>query len=97
ARRRMWSKASARSARRRRRAGSKSTKRSRASKARREFLLPQWEEQGTRTADAAAGSAMREFWVATGPLWLAGGGLRLSILAGPPGSLSLHAGSPPSG
>src|SRR5215470_15413347 len=91
ARRRMWSKASARSARRRRRAGSKSTKRSRASKARREFLLPQWEEQGTRTADAAAGSVMREFWVAAGLLWLAGVGLRLSILAVPPVILSIQA------
>jgi len=34
---------------------------------------------------------MREFWVATGLLWLAGVGLRLSILAVPPVILSIQA------
>ena len=34
-----------------------------------------------RTANAAAGRTMREFWVAVGLLWLAGVGLRLTILA----------------
>src|SRR5262249_25641113 len=34
---------------------------------------------------------MREFWVAAGLLWLAGGGLRLSILAVPPGILLIQA------
>jgi CP family cyanate transporter-like MFS transporter len=37
-----------------------------------------------RAADAAAGSAMREVWIAGGLLWLAGVALRLSILAVPP-------------
>ena len=37
-----------------------------------------------RTANAAAGRTMREFWVAVGLLWLAGVGLRLTILAVPP-------------
>src|SRR5262249_15258487 len=44
-----------------------------------------------RTANAAAGSAMREFWVAAGLLWLGGVGLRLSILAVPPGLLLIQA------
>src|SRR6516162_9738927 len=34
---------------------------------------------------------MREFWVAAGLLWLAGVGLRLSILAVPPVILSIQA------
>ena len=37
-----------------------------------------------RTANAAAGRIMREFWVAVSLLWLAGVGLRLTILAVPP-------------
>jgi CP family cyanate transporter-like MFS transporter len=37
-----------------------------------------------RTAKAAFGSPKREFWLAASLLWLAGAGLRLSILAVPP-------------
>jgi CP family cyanate transporter-like MFS transporter len=36
------------------------------------------------TTNAAAGGAMREFWIATGLLWLAGVSLRLTVLAVPP-------------
>ncbi len=37
-----------------------------------------------RTANAAAGRTMRNSWIAVGLLWLAGVGLRLTILAVPP-------------
>jgi CP family cyanate transporter-like MFS transporter len=37
-----------------------------------------------RTANAAAGRTMRDSWIAVGLLWLAGVGLRLTILAVPP-------------
>lgn len=41
-------------------------------------------EHTMRTANAAAGRTMRNSWIAVGLLWLAGVGLRLTILAVPP-------------
>ena len=48
-------------------------------------LLPAHDGRGEREKETqAAGSAMREVWVAGGLLWLSGVALRLSILAVPP-------------
>src|ERR1044072_2738833 len=44
-----------------------------------------------RTANAAAGRTMRNSWIAVSLLWLAGVGLRLTILAVPPVVLLIQA------